>query len=208
MGTGRHVLTFPVNHGSTLNLVAFVTKPDDWPDYSKTTLPAKREEAIKDFQGFGPNVMKLLDLVKPDLDIWGIFDLGGHPLKTFNKGKMCVVGDAAHATSPHHGSGAGFCIEDAAVMATILADPSVTGAPGTIEAAFETFSTERRTRTQWLVQHSRRQGNMYEWTNPDMGKNFDLIEEEITAANYYIEGMNVHELCDKATHALRKRLQS
>jgi len=115
MGTGRHILTFPVNHGETLNLVAFVTTLNDWPDYSKTTLPAKREEVTKDFQGFGPTVMKLLNLVKPDLDVWGIFDLGEHPLKTFAKGRMRVMalmGDAAHATSPHHGSGAGFCIDD------------------------------------------------------------------------------------------------
>jgi salicylate hydroxylase len=189
MGTGRHVLTFPVNHGETLNLVAFATTPNDWPDYSKSTLPAKREEAIRDFQGFGPNVMKLLNLVKPDLDIWGIFDLGGNPLKAFNKGKICVVGDAAHATSPHHGSGAGFCIEDAAVLATILADPAVTGAKGTIEAAFETFNAERRTRTQWLVQHSRRQGDLYEWNIKDVGTDFDLIEQEINAANFYIEAM-------------------
>ncbi|KAE9963671.1 hypothetical protein BLS_009083, partial [Venturia inaequalis] len=135
------------NHGTTFNLVAFVTTPNPWPDHSKSTLPAHRSEAIKDFQGFGPNVMKLLDLVQPDLDIWGIFDLE-HPLDTFCKGKICVVGDAAHATSPHHGSGAGFCIEDAAVMASILEDPLVTGAPGTIEKAFQTYSKERKVRTQ------------------------------------------------------------
>jgi salicylate hydroxylase len=66
-------------------------------------------------RAFGPTVMKLLNLVKPDLDVWGIFDLGEHPLKTFAKGRMRVMalmGDAAHATSPHHGSGAGFCIDD------------------------------------------------------------------------------------------------
>lgn len=208
MGTGRHVLTFPVNHGEILNLVAFVTTPNDWPDYSKSTLPAKREEAIRDFQGFGPIVMKLLELIKPDLDIWGIFDLGKNPLKTFSKGKICVVGDAAHATSPHHGSGAGFCIEDAAVFATILADPVVTGAPGTIEAAFETYAAERRQRTQWLVQHSRRQGDLYEWNIKDVGNDFDLIAQEITAANFYIEAMNVHELCNNALKALHERLNN
>jgi salicylate hydroxylase len=205
MGTGRHVLTFPVNHGETLNLVAFCSTDKDWPDYSQSTLPAKREEAIKDFQGFGPNVMKLLEMIKPDLDIWGIFNLE-HPLDTYNKGKICVMGDAAHATSPHHGSGAGFCIEDAAVMASILADPAVTGAPGTIEAAFETYTAERKLRTQWLVMHSKRQGDLYEYKIPDVGNDLTKIEQEITASNFYIEAMDVHELCSNATKALHKRL--
>lgn len=184
MGPGRHVLTFPVNHGEILNVVAFVTNDKDWPDHSKSTLPAHREEAIKDFEGFGPNVMKLLHLLKSDLDVWGIFDLGAHPLASYTKGKICVVGDAAHATTPHHGSGAGFCIEDAAVFASILADPKVT--KDTIAQAFEIYGVERRQRTQWLVQHSRRQGDLYEWSH---GKDFDMISQEITAANFYIEAM-------------------
>jgi salicylate hydroxylase len=205
MGTGRHILTFPINHGATLNLVAFCTTDKDWPDYTKSTLPAKREEAIHDFQGFGPNIMSLLELIQPDLDIWGIFDLE-NPLSTFHTSKICVVGDAAHATSPHHGSGAGFCIEDAAVVATILSDPGVTGAPGTIEAAFDTYTQERKLRTQWLVMHSKRQGDLIEWNQPDVGKDFAKIEQEITASNFYIEAMDVKELCWKAKENLHKKL--
>jgi salicylate hydroxylase len=205
MGTGRHVLTFPINHGAVLNLVAFVTTDKDWPDYSRSTLPATREEAIKDYEGFGPNVMKLLEIVEPSLDIWGIFNLENE-LKAYNKDKIIVMGDAGHATSPHHGSGAGFCIEDAAIMATILSDPAVTGAPGTIEAAFAAYNAERKSRTQWLVNHSRRQGDLYEWNLKDIGNDFSRIEQEITAANYYIETMDVHELCEKATRKLHEKL--
>lgn len=151
--------------------------------------------------------MKLLELVQPDLDIWGIFDLE-HPLDTFSKGKICVVGDAAHATSPHHGSGAGFCIEDAAVLASILEDPTVDGAPGTIEAAFQTYSSERKVRTQWLVEHSKRQGELYEGNIPEVRRDFGKMEREIVASNFYIEGMNVNELCEKAKINLKKRLRA
>lgn len=69
MGPDGHVLTFPVNHGKTLNIVAFRTTPDDWPDPQRLTRPAKREDALRDFQGYGSNVTKLLNLTKPDLDI-------------------------------------------------------------------------------------------------------------------------------------------
>ena len=44
--------------------------------------------------------------LEPNLDCWAIFDTGAHPMPAYNKGRVCCVGDAAHATSPHHGAGA------------------------------------------------------------------------------------------------------
>ena len=39
---------------------------------------------------------------------WAIFDLGDNPVPSFYKGRIAILGDAAHATSPHNGAGAGF----------------------------------------------------------------------------------------------------
>lgn len=69
MGPGGHMLTFPVNHGKTLNIVAFTTTTNDWPDHERLTMPAKREDALKDFKGYGDDVTKLLQLCQPELDI-------------------------------------------------------------------------------------------------------------------------------------------
>ncbi len=69
MGPDGHVLTFPVNHGQTLNIVAFRTSPEEWPDFNKLTRPAKREDALRDFTGYGSKVINLLKLTKPDLDV-------------------------------------------------------------------------------------------------------------------------------------------
>ncbi len=68
MGPDRHVLTFPVSHGATLNLVAFVTSERDWPSDVSLTLPATQEEALEDFKDFGPSVLGLIKLCreKPD----------------------------------------------------------------------------------------------------------------------------------------------
>ncbi|KAI8183532.1 FAD-dependent monooxygenase azaH [Colletotrichum sp. SAR 10_86] len=49
---------------------------------------------------------------------WGLFDLGDHPVPTFSRGRICLIGDAAHASTPHQGAGAGLCIEDAATLAS------------------------------------------------------------------------------------------
>ncbi len=68
MGPDRHVLTFPVNHGLTLNLGAFVTNDQAWPSDVSLTLPTTRDDALADFSGFGPNVLKLIRLTTAKLD--------------------------------------------------------------------------------------------------------------------------------------------
>ena len=98
----------------------------------------------------------------------------------YNKGRVVLLGDAGHATTPHHGAGAGMCIEDAAVMAELLADERIgqNGGKG-IEAAFAAYSEQRLERTQDLVQSSRRSGNLYEWRAEGVGRDFKKIEEEV-----------------------------
>lgn len=63
------MLTFPVNQGKTLNIVAFHTSPDSWADYPRLTRQGKREEALRDFAGYGPNVVNLLKLTDEELSV-------------------------------------------------------------------------------------------------------------------------------------------
>lgn len=65
------MLTFNVAGGKTMNIVAFRTDPNDWPDHTRLTKSAKREQALKDFEGWGSDVTELLKLTKPDLDVVG-----------------------------------------------------------------------------------------------------------------------------------------
>lgn len=205
MGPNNHVLTFPVNHGQILNIVAFHTDENDWPDYQKLTRNAKREDALRDFDGYGPNVISLLKLTKPDLDCWAIFDLGENPVPSCNKGKICLLGDAKSATSPHHGAGAGFCIEDSAVMSTILSDERVKSTKD-LEAAFAAFDANRRERSQWLVQSSRFIGDAYEWRAPGVGDDFKKIESEINRRNGIIGDFDISNGCNEALQELEKCL--
>ncbi|GAA2287273.1 hypothetical protein GCM10010149_37030 [Nonomuraea roseoviolacea subsp. roseoviolacea] len=64
------------------------------------------------------------------------------PLPTYVRGRVALLGDAAHAMSPDRGQGAGQSVEDAVVLAAALA-----GTP-TVEAALRRYDTERRPRTQ------------------------------------------------------------
>jgi hypothetical protein len=92
MGPGGHVLTFPVNHGNTLNIVAFHTTTDEWADYPRLTRMGTREEALRDFANYGHDVIELLKLVKPELSVVSL--LGNRELvETSQKLIRHLVGD-------------------------------------------------------------------------------------------------------------------
>ena len=136
---------------------------------------------------------------------WAIFDLGDRPVPAFNKGRVCISGDAAHATSPHHGAGAGFCIEDSAVLAELLADKRVRDRHD-LDAVFSAFDASRRARSQWLVQSSRRIGDCYEWRAEGVGSDLRKIEHEINTRNGIIANFDVAGACVRAREQLGRLL--
>ncbi|KAH7149099.1 hypothetical protein B0J13DRAFT_297191 [Dactylonectria estremocensis] len=205
MGPDGHVLTFPVNHGEKLNIVAFRTTPNEW-DGERLTKSAHRKEALADFAGYNSRVLKLLELTEEELSVWAIFDLGDHPVPTYYKGRISIAGDAAHATSPHHGAGAGFCIEDSAVMSELLADKSVQSRQE-LEAVFAAYDKSRRERSQWLVQSSRRIGDCYEWRATGVGRDFKKIEGEIQERMGIISNLDLSRAIQEAKEDLKRRLQ-
>jgi 2-polyprenyl-6-methoxyphenol hydroxylase-like FAD-dependent oxidoreductase len=74
-------------------------------------------------------------------------------LPTWSRGRTLLIGDAAHATSPHAGQGASLALEDALRLAILLQqEPD-------FRAAFQSFETERRTRAERIVALARRNGN-------------------------------------------------
>ncbi|MEV4566144.1 FAD-dependent monooxygenase [Nonomuraea sp. NPDC049419] len=74
------------------------------------------------------------------------------PLPTYVRGRVALLGDAAHAMSPDRGQGAGQSLEDAVVLAAALA-----GEPA-IEAALRRYDAERRPRTQATARGARADG--------------------------------------------------
>ena len=99
-------------------------------------------------------------------DKWALFD---HlPAPTYSKGNFCLLGDAAHATTPHSGAGAGLAIEDAHLLSGLLTSENIKSADD-IKFAFRAYDEVRRPRSQELVMRSRRQGMMLDLQKPDGG---------------------------------------
>jgi 2-polyprenyl-6-methoxyphenol hydroxylase-like FAD-dependent oxidoreductase len=81
------------------------------------------------------------------------------PLRQFAFGRIVLIGDAAHATTPNMGQGACQAIEDAIVMAQCLS------ANADYEKAFVAFEKRRLVRTKWITQTSEKIGRMAQLEN-------------------------------------------
>ena len=71
----------------------------------------------------------------------------------WHKGRVVLLGDAVHATTPHLGQGAGMAIEDGIVLAEELARHD---SPAT---AFAAWQTRRVERCRYIVEHSKAIGD-------------------------------------------------
>ncbi len=67
----------------------------------------------------------------------------------WHKGRVVLLGDAIHATTPHLGQGAGMAIEDSIVLADELSQAD------NIEAAFAAYRNRRFERCRYIVEASR-----------------------------------------------------
>lgn len=76
------------------------------------------------------------------------YDLGHVP--TWFRGRMVIIGDAAHAPSPSSGQGASMALEDAVVLAQALRD-HVEGDHADVPAAFAAYEKSRRERVEKIV---------------------------------------------------------
>lgn len=70
------------------------------------------------------------------------------------KGRVVLIGDAAHATTPHLASGAGIGLEDAIVLSESLAQET------TIQDALQRFMERRFDRCKLVVENSARLGEL------------------------------------------------
>lgn len=139
---------------------------------------------------------------------WGLFDLADRPLTKFYSDRILVIGDAAHASTPHHGSGAGFCMEDVAVFASLLEEireDDVSPLDG-LRAVFAAFDASRRERDQWLVQSSRRAADLYEWRLPNTGKeNFEAMRNDIETRQAICWGVDLDKMIHEARVDFKQR---
>lgn len=177
----------PIEQGKVVNIVVYFTKEDGrWNDEAWVR-PATKEEMLASFRGWSEPVKRILSLIeKPDL--WALFD---HPPAAtyYRKGKLCLLGDSAHASTPHHGAGAGMAVEDALILSRLLAS---IGSVGELESAFAAYDAVRRPRSQRLVASSRKTGEVYDFEDEIIGDNMKATRDYLEHAWDWIWNENLN----------------
>jgi salicylate hydroxylase len=174
-GYGGYIVTYPVDHGKFINMVAMphdgsptsTWSQDDW------TVSTNAAEIREKFQGWHPPLIELIS--RHHLPgKWALFTLQ-HDASYF-KGRICLLGDSAHATTPHMGAGAGMAMEDAYILSHLIA---AAGSTEDIETAFSAYDAVRRPRTQECIKRSIDAALSYDFLLPDVGDDLSKIQKHL-----------------------------
>lgn len=95
-------------------------------------------------------IAEIIERTEMDIVRWSVVEMP--PLPTWHKGRVCLVGDAAHAMGPHTGQGGSMALEDSIVLAKCLRDiPDIT-------QAFAAYQSIRSDRVKYVVDETRKTG--------------------------------------------------
>ncbi|QJQ97899.1 salicylate 1-monooxygenase [Halomonas sp. PGE1] len=168
LGHDRHILTFPVKQSELINVVAFITDrstPEPkLPEGEEWVQAVTQQEMREVFAGWGAASQAILACI-PEPTRWALHELPELP--RYHRGRVLLVGDAAHALVPHQGAGAGQALEDAYVLASLLGDEACTR--DSVEQVLAAFEAVRHARTCRVQRTSHEAGNVYEYAGEGIG---------------------------------------
>ncbi|MBN9411607.1 MAG: FAD-dependent monooxygenase [Burkholderiales bacterium] len=153
------IVTFPLNRGR--DIFIFATTPQDTWHLESWTTQGSVEELREQYADFHPDARALLAACDEVLKT-ALYERD--PMPTWSRGRMTLLGDAAHPMLPFMAQGAGMAIEDAVVLARHLEGVDAAGLPNAL-ARYEVARRERTSRiqlgsrgNQWL-----REGGNADW---------------------------------------------
>jgi FAD-dependent urate hydroxylase len=124
------------------------------------SLPEHRAALGRHFEGWAPAVGRLVERMRPErMARLPIHDLD--PLPTWQRGRLVLLGDAAHTMSPDLGQGGCQAMEDAWVLAHYL-----TATSHSVTDALARYDAERRPHTAELVRRARRRADTTHAVDP------------------------------------------
>ncbi len=154
-GADRHFVHYPVRGGALINMVGVVAqrrwRAESW------TAEADRSAFAKDFQGWPSPIPDLIAAVQTPW-LFAIHDRA--PLARWSKGRISLLGDAAHPAPPFLAQGAAMAVEDGEALARHIAGGE------TIATALIAYEDERKPRTARVQAWSRRNARLFHLPSP------------------------------------------
>ena len=158
-GSGRHAVTYPLRHGRLINFVGVVERTtassnplaEDW------TRRGTREEALKDFAEWHPDLLDLIDRAEAHY-VWALHD--HPPLTQWYDQRLIFLGDACHPLLPFMAQGAAMAIEDSYVLARLAHGSSDWAGLG------REFQALRSPRLHQIRRATRRNGWLFHLSGP------------------------------------------
>ncbi len=158
VGPGHLVNRYPVRSGTLLNFVAFAERKE-WEEEG-WSIRSTVDELVKEFAGWHPEVLGFLAAVPPELLFkWGLFDR--EPLTSWCRGRVGLLGDAAHPILPFLGHGAVLAIEDAIVLGRAFAESA------SVAEALSRYEAARMARASFVVRESRKAVKIFHSHEPE-----------------------------------------
>ena len=144
LGPDRHFVHYPISGGRLVNVVAIVPA-GDWRSESWNA-DGEIADLLSEFEGWDDRVRQLITSAT-DTKRWALLDRA--PLAQWTRGRIGLLGDAAHAMLPFFGQGAAQAIEDAAVLAACLLGADRDSAPKALQR-YEALRRPRASQVQLM----------------------------------------------------------
>jgi salicylate hydroxylase len=148
-GQDKYFLTYALRSGELRNYVGIV--PADQQMRESWSAPGDPAALAAEFAGWDPQLEALLHQVDTTFR-WGLYDRD--PLPHWTRGRLTLLGDAAHAMLPHMGQGGNQAIEDGMALAVLVRGLDAADVPD----ALLRYEELRRRRTAMIQQGSRTNG--------------------------------------------------
>ncbi|KAF2170705.1 hypothetical protein M409DRAFT_51702 [Zasmidium cellare ATCC 36951] len=153
LANDRKFVAYPCRSNTEVNMAVFLPddqtegRGDDWDQQGN------KAKMMSGFASFYPSARKLLSYADEDLKVWQLVDMD--QLKSWNAGRLALIGDAAHPFLPFLGQGAAQAIEDAISVATVLQF----GTPASdVPELMKLYDSIRRERVDYVQEQTRLNG--------------------------------------------------
>ncbi|MFN4023652.1 MAG: FAD-dependent monooxygenase [Hyphomonas sp.] len=155
VGKRRHAVTYRLRRGSLANFVGVVESAD--PGDESWTAVGAREQALKDFKGWNPVILRIIDEA-PLLLRWALYDRP--PLATWHDGRVVLLGDACHPMLPFLAQGAVMAIEDAFILAREVSRGEA------LSSSLAAYEAQRKPRASRVQTVARQNASLFHRSNP------------------------------------------